>query len=562
MRFLVLLLAIASLACTNLAHGQTIDSLKTVLETTPKNTNAQVDVLNTIGFEYWIIDPDQSIAFGEDALALAQRLEYPQGIAQAYRVVGVAHWTQGNLVDAIKALDKAERQFRELNDEEGVANTLLNSGMVYADLQQNDKALSYYEKAIDKFTVLNMDSRIATTLTKIATLYIEQDNLFDAKEYLDNALAIHSKNEFTYGLSEVHNRLGILFIKQKNTEQAYYHIRQSIVLGRDINDKDGMVSNLIQYGKLLRMDGNLPAADMHFKLALNRARENSLKRYQLQTFKELSELKKVEGQLDSSLQYFEKYTRLKDSIFTSEKSAQIAAIGFAHEMEAKDKELAILQERKRADVIVKWGLFGGVILITITGLIVISSMRQRNRRNKELSLQRQELLSSKEALARTALENSKLRQQELEQKLDYKNKELTSYTLNFVQKNEFLQQLREKVQLAKAATTKEKEALIQQLDRDIRQYVTIDKDWEDFKRYFENVHTDFYKNLKDKHPDLSPNDLKICALTRLNLNIKETAGVLGISPESAKTARYRLRKKLNLEAEQNLLDYFLALEQA
>ena len=148
----------------------------------------------------------------------------------------------------------------------------------------------------------------------------------------------------------------------------------------------------------------------------------------------------------------------------------------------------------------------------------------------------------------------------MEQKLEFRNKELTSYTLNFVQKNELLQHLQEKIATAKEATPAAQSKLLTELHRDIKQHVNIDRDWEDFKRYFEEVHTDFHSGLKLKHPDLSQNDLKICSLTRLNLNIKETASILGISPESAKTARYRLRKKLNLSPDQELLDYFLTLE--
>jgi len=77
---------------------------------------------------------------------------------------------------------------------------------------------------------------------------------------------------------------------------------------------------------------------------------------------------------------------------------------------------------------------------------------------------------------------------------------------------------------------------------------------------FEQVHTDFYAKLISKHPDLRTNDLKICSLTRLNLNIKETASILGISPASVKTARYRLRKKLQLEPNQEIISYLINLE--
>ncbi len=95
----------------------------------------------------------------------------------------------------------------------------------------------------------------------------------------------------------------------------------------------------------------------------------------------------------------------------------------------------------------------------------------------------------------------------------------------------------------------------------MQQHGNIDKDWNNFKLYFENVHREFFIRLNQDFPDLTPNELKLAALIRLNLNIKESALILGISPESVKTARYRLRKKLNLEQETSILNFFLELEQ-
>jgi len=87
-----------------------------------------------------------------------------------------------------------------------------------------------------------------------------------------------------------------------------------------------------------------------------------------------------------------------------------------------------------------------------------------------------------------------------------------------------------------------------------------DKDWEDFKRRFEEVHQDFFRILKVICPKLSSNELKLCTLLKLNMNLKEAASIMGISPESVKTARYRLRKKLNLSREDNLIDFIIHLE--
>lgn len=537
-----------------------LDSLKSALNKYPDSSTEKVDALNYLGLEYWIVNSKESVTYGEEALFISEKINYTKGIGEANRVIGVANWTQGNYVDAIKYLNDSKTAFSEIEDDEGLGNAMLNLGMVYAELNDFTKALKLYEDAITKFTKLGLDNRIATAFTKMADIFLMQNNLFDANKYLGNALEIHRRNNYTYGMAEVHNRLGKLFFLQDDKEQAYHHIRQSIMQGRDVNDQDGLVSNLILYGRVLQMDEEYSAANDHLKLGLSRATESKLRKYKLEALSALRDLKISEEKYDSAIYYYNLYSHLKDSIFNVEKTNQIAALAFENEIVAKNKEVVLMQERNRADTIIKWGLFAGVIVLTTMSLVVIGGLRQQSKKNKELADRKQELVAINQALAQTALENAKLKQQDLEVELDHRNKELTSYTLNFVQKNEFLNQLQEKILIAKHGTAEEKTKVIDQLSRDIKQFNTIDNDWEDFKRHFEEVHTNFYSNLKSRHPDLSANDLKICALTRLNLNTKETAAMLGISPESAKTARYRLRKKLGLSPEEELLDYFLGIE--
>lgn len=84
-------------------------------------------------------------------------------------------------------------------------------------------------------------------------------------------------------------------------------------------------------------------------------------------------------------------------------------------------------------------------------------------------------------------------------------------------------------------------------------------DWEMFKEAFNNADQKFLKKLKKIHPNLSPNDIKLCAYLRLNLSSKEIAPLLNISVRSVEIKRYRLRKKLGLIPEDNLVNYILEL---
>jgi DNA-binding CsgD family transcriptional regulator len=88
---------------------------------------------------------------------------------------------------------------------------------------------------------------------------------------------------------------------------------------------------------------------------------------------------------------------------------------------------------------------------------------------------------------------------------------------------------------------------------------THDKEWDDFRQVFEKVHTHFFEKLSQRSPDLTPAELRLAALFRLNMSSKDMAATLGISQDSLRIARYRLKKKLQLPEEENLIHYLLGL---
>jgi DNA-binding CsgD family transcriptional regulator len=95
------------------------------------------------------------------------------------------------------------------------------------------------------------------------------------------------------------------------------------------------------------------------------------------------------------------------------------------------------------------------------------------------------------------------------------------------------------------------------LKRIINGSVQIDKDWENFNRHFEQVHQGFYSKLKKENQSLTSNDLRLSAMLRMNLSSKEVAAIMNVSPDSVKKARYRLRKKLQLEEEADLHSFMM-----
>ncbi|MGK4566280.1 helix-turn-helix transcriptional regulator [Flavobacterium sp. 3HN19-14] len=129
---------------------------------------------------------------------------------------------------------------------------------------------------------------------------------------------------------------------------------------------------------------------------------------------------------------------------------------------------------------------------------------------------------------------------------------MSAIAFQMLQKNELLEEIKEIIH-GKENIPEE------QLSKIINSHLISDSNWNDFDKYFESINKNFYTKLKQNYPEISANDLKMCALIKLNLSIKEMASILNISPDSVKTARYRLRKKLRLNNEDNLTDFILSI---
>ena len=157
-----------------------------------------------------------------------------------------------------------------------------------------------------------------------------------------------------------------------------------------------------------------------------------------------------------------------------------------------------------------------------------------------------------------ALENEqqmmKIKNEQLSNDVDSKNKELAVSTMSLIKKNELLTLIKEDLKKTTEDSNKNIKSVITTINKNISEEDT----WNVFKEAFDSADNDFLKKVKQAHTTLTPNDLRLCAYLRLNLSSKEIAPLLNISVRSVEIKRYRLRKKMDLTHEQGLVEYILA----
>jgi DNA-binding CsgD family transcriptional regulator len=185
----------------------------------------------------------------------------------------------------------------------------------------------------------------------------------------------------------------------------------------------------------------------------------------------------------------------------------------------------------------------------------LADQQQFEEEQKQMAYQHQiELEKSEKELIR--LQNEKL-----EGEIEHKNAELASTTMNLVQKKEFILKLKTELQqLQKTAKVGDDNPELKKLLKVLSEEEKLNEEWEHFSQHFNSVHGDFLTILKNKFPGLKPHELRLCAYLRMNLSSKEIAPLMSISVRGVEISRYRLRKKINLTTEENLVEYLMNLK--
>jgi len=164
-------------------------------------------------------------------------------------------------------------------------------------------------------------------------------------------------------------------------------------------------------------------------------------------------------------------------------------------------------------------------------------------------------------IAKSESELVTLRNEKLEADINFKNSELASSAMHLVKKGELVSKMKtELAHVLKVLGNHPAEAELKKIIKSISEDDNMDQEWENFTLHFDKVHSDFISALKEKHPGLSNNEVKLCAYLRMNLSTKEIAQLMNISVRGVEVSRYRLRKKIELPTEVSLFDYLISIQ--
>lgn len=454
--------------------------------------------------------------------------------------IGTMQKDLGEYVSAKRFLSEAINKAVENDRWADGTMSLAEHGNLEAAIGDKDSAIVYYQKAIDLLKENKSTHAIPSLLSSIARVYKDENKLEESLEVTKGAIALaDSLNNHLFVVDGV-REMGSIYLAMEEYELSIETLQDAL---QKIGDSENSSSPRIQVSNMLA-EAYLATGD--FEKAVETAKEASMLSIENKEWiiaetalGILIESEIKSGKLSGAIANQKQLIAVRDSIVNDERAKNILEFDARFRVSKKEQEIALLEAENQQKSTIQLALGMGVVLALIIAFLIIRS----------------QLLKIKQG--KTELENEALRRRRLEQDLEFKNKQLVTQSLNIVQKKELMIEMKDKIEVFKEeGSTRELSKVSNLIDYSF----TLDKDWNEFRMHFEEVHTGFYKVLKENYGELTPNEMKLSALIKLNLTIKEMSAILGISPDSVKKARYRLRKKIGLSTEENLTECMIGLE--
>ena len=445
--------------------------------------------------------------------------------------LGIVERNLGNLPEAV------ELYFQVLNmetDDFLKAKCLSNISGLYQKLEEWDTALEYAEKSlILKERIGGEASSIAYSLFAIGVIHKKMLNYGQAMSYFERCLSIRKKIEGNHSrIDETLVSIGNLHVALGAIEKAMELYDEALELSKSNNNWSGVCNALYNKGYTLYKVEDYQAALAPLADCYELALEKENLHYLEISCAVLSNCNNELGNTEIAEFYETQYYTIRDSVFDIPKVKKIGSIEQQYKNDIKKDSLTntlVSYEKKAENDRRNLYLYSiGALTFLFIGVVVYLKYRGQSKKNKET----------------ISAENSN----NISNKLDHYFEEiLHRFEQNgYSAKNEEHENNGEASEISNMATF-----LVKNL--------STENEWKSFEHYFTKVHKDFFKHLKTSYPNISTNELNLCALLKLNIPNKEIAQIMGISYNSVRKAQHRLAKKLIIPSNQVLRDFIIKL---
>ncbi len=523
----------------------------------------------------------------------------PEIKAQTDNYLCIAYRRLAQYNQALEHGRQALRYYVSVDNKQQEEAALLNIGKVLAKTGKNDSAVRMFYKGLEIAESMNDTLQQSKILALITDSYLDMGNDKEAAKLYRLTLKLMENHNRSGAYADLLNNYGTMLFDQKRYDSAYSCFLKAGAVYRELDLKDAVAAYYQNRG-ITEVKLNKPGQglnNLHKALAifksLNLRRDqasvyNDLglafmdlnrydsSRYYLEKALRLSEsmhdsylyktalhylfvLNKKFNRHQKALSYYIKYNAFKDSLENIQIQNNIKELEVKYRTVKHEKEIKELKDRElieKANNKILWlSIIALFVIFAFTGIFLFV----KRKKDIEIHKQKVALMEKGKMLDELEIKRRKEHQMQLEEKLEFKTKQMATHAMNMMQKNNLLREIIQNITRQLPEADEKNRKLLTNIKQKLERDLKTEKDWILFKRYFEQINKGFYDKLKKINPNLTGNDFKLCALIKLNLSTKEMSSVLNISPESLKNAKYRLKKKLNLDNNDDLNRFIAGL---
>ncbi|GAB3642911.1 tetratricopeptide repeat protein [Spirosoma arcticum] len=527
------------------SYGQqppTVDSLLAALPNQPDTSKT----LTYAELCFSTASSDVSLAqkYGQSGVTLSHKINFPRGEFENLRTLGTVFAQRSNYAVGLHYFLKALTVAETLPDQTSLARILRNVGMIHNAQHEPKKSLPFYERALQLFDKQGDSYGRASVLTVLGEVYVKLNQYDKGLAALKQSMTLFNDlhKQHDYVMSMIAYAWGLKMQGKYNESINYYEKCLPLVEAEGFAYGIGNVQNNL--AEVHYELGDYQKSEQYALAALQTLKPTGIWSEIRNAEKQLFQVYTALGNKARSRQHFETFEAAQDSVFGQQRSQAVAEVETRYQTKLKDQQIdGLNQKTQLQQYLLIAGVVGGLLLLVVLGLLY-NRYQLRDKEKRAIEQQRV-----------TEHELSQAQQEKLQLELDLKHRELASSALFAYQKNEMLGDLKEQVDELLLEPDKPQKQKLRAIQKFIHSNLHFDDDWSAFKLHFEQVHPRFFEKLQSNFPDLTPNELKLCAYTRINLSNKEIARLLNVNSSSVEMARYRMKKKVGLEGQTTITDF-------
>lgn len=474
---------------------------------------------------------------------------------QCLQQMGRICYRQGHFRQSLDFFLKADKIYNSANMQLLLAGNMSDIGVLYYYIKQPAKAMQYYKRALSIYQKQTNLKGQAMVFGHIGQLYEKRQNYDSAFYYQNAALKISEKTTDRSGTAKIYENLGSIYEDLGRFELAKTNFKKSLDLYQKAGNELGTIEVINNLGDILRKAGKYQESVAITKTAAKLA-DKMGNIYQLAScYRDLGKAYELMNQMDSAYNYSKLGYKYTVDLYSEDGAKQVAFLEVLYDMNKKSDEINNLKNDRKINGIITFSATIVVLLLVILSFVIFSRQRLKLKDQQMLAKQNEIELD----LTSLALKNLQLEEESLKQQLEIKTRELSTHTLNLIKHNQFLENLRNNLQSMIKDDKRDQKKQMAQILTEINQSFNHERTWKEFTLAFEQVHHKFLENLKKFSNELTSADMRLIALLKMNLDSTDISTLLGISTDSLRVSRYRLRRKLNLAQGDNLSAFIQAL---